>query len=94
MKKWGFGEIGVLGRLGKIKKVFSLTEYFFLYAGTAGLEPVTYCVTGSRSNQLSYAPVGCIMYYVLWYLYKILHTKYFILSQVAGARLGLATPAL
>gem|GEM_PF-1058552 len=25
-------------------------------AGTAGLEPVTYCVTGSRSNQLSYAP--------------------------------------
>jgi hypothetical protein len=26
-------------------------------AGTAGLEPVTYCVTGSRSNQLSYAPI-------------------------------------
>ena len=26
-------------------------------AGTTGLEPATYCVTGSRSNQLSYAPV-------------------------------------
>ena len=26
------------------------------FAGTAGLEPVAYCVTGSRSNQLSYAP--------------------------------------
>lgn len=25
-------------------------------AGTTGLEPATYCVTGSRSNQLSYAP--------------------------------------
>lgn len=31
-----------------------LSTVFF--AGTAGLEPVTYCVTGSRSNQLSYAP--------------------------------------
>lgn len=27
------------------------------FAGTTGLEPATYCVTGSRSNQLSYAPV-------------------------------------
>ena len=34
------------------------TRLDFLYcAGTAGLEPVTYCVTGSRSNQLSYAPI-------------------------------------
>ena len=27
------------------------------FAGTTGLEPATYCVTGSRSNQLSYAPI-------------------------------------
>ncbi len=26
------------------------------FAGAKGLEPSTYCVTGSRSNQLSYAP--------------------------------------
>ena len=31
-------------------------------AGTTGLEPATYCVTGSRSNQLSYAPVSKIVF--------------------------------
>ena len=25
-------------------------------AGATGFEPATYCVTGNRSNQLSYAP--------------------------------------
>lgn len=30
-------------------------------AGATGLEPATYCVTGSRSNQLSYAPVYFIV---------------------------------
>ncbi len=33
----------------------------FSLAGTTGLEPATYCVTGSRSNQLSYAPVFCFL---------------------------------
>ena len=28
----------------------------FLLAGATGLEPATFCVTGRRSNQLSYAP--------------------------------------
>ena len=32
------------------------------FAGATGLEPATYCVTGSRSNQLSYAPiVSCVV---------------------------------
>ena len=29
----------------------------FLWAGLTGLEPATYCVTGNRSNQLSYSPI-------------------------------------
>ena len=29
----------------------------FFMAGTKGLEPSTFCVTGRRSNQLSYAPI-------------------------------------
>ena len=37
-------------------KAFYFGQDLFSSAGTAGLEPVTYCVTGSRSNQLSYAP--------------------------------------
>ncbi len=41
---------------GQIKK-HPKNVLYALFAGTAGLEPVTYCVTGSRSNQLSYAPV-------------------------------------
>ena len=32
-------------------------QSLFFLAGTTGLEPATYCVTGSRSTQLSYAPV-------------------------------------
>ncbi len=36
-------------------------QALLLIAGTTGLEPATYCVTGSRSNQLSYAPVLCFL---------------------------------
>ena len=39
------------------QKTAYLRAVFKYCAGTAGLEPVTYCVTGSRSNQLSYAPI-------------------------------------
>ena len=35
----------------------ALKSDFVNNAGTTGLEPATYCVTGSRSNQLSYAPI-------------------------------------
>ena len=39
------------------RKAPSLWMELFFDAGATGLEPATYCVTGSRSNQLSYAPV-------------------------------------
>ncbi len=49
-------------------------------AGATGLEPATYCVTGSRSNQLSYAPIFFVVLFSFF--------------CVAGARLELATSAL
>ena len=33
-------------------------------AGVTGLEPATSCVTGRRSNQLSYTPNNIIIYLV------------------------------
>ena len=33
-----------------------ILQYINYIAGTTGLEPATFCVTGRRSNQLSYAP--------------------------------------
>ncbi len=32
---------------------------FYKLAGWTGLEPATFCVTGRRSNQLSYHPENC-----------------------------------
>ena len=43
-------------RTGQIKKHI-ISDVFFIYlAGLKGLEPSTFCVTGRRSNQLSYNP--------------------------------------
>ena len=33
-------------------------------AGVTGLEPATFCVTGRRSNQLSYTPIGLTRYLI------------------------------
>ena len=35
---------------------------FFLMAGVTGLGPATFCVTGRRSNQLSYTPLSRFSY--------------------------------
>ena len=35
-----------------------LKRRFYLMAGVTGLGPATFCVTGRRSNQLSYTPSG------------------------------------
>lgn len=43
-------------------------------AGVTGLEPATFCVTGRRSNQLSYTPIGLTRYLIQNKKYK---SKYF-----------------
>gem|GEM_PF-1694731 len=44
----------VLGGTKKLRRVFG--EFFEKVAGWTGLEPAAFCVTGRRSNQLSYHP--------------------------------------
>lgn len=46
-------------------------------AGVTGLEPATFCVTGRRSNQLSYTPIGLTRYLIQNKKYK---SKYFFLE--------------
>ena len=36
-------------------------DYQLLVAGVTGLEPATSCVTGRRSNQLSYTPTNLMV---------------------------------
>jgi hypothetical protein len=36
-------------------------NYYQLVAGVTGLEPATSCVTGRRSNQLSYTPTNLLV---------------------------------
>ena len=36
-------------------------------AGVKGLEPSASCVTGRRSNQLSYTPLGCVSFYQIFF---------------------------
>ncbi len=48
--------VGFLYRLINLK-LSAVCFLWMCFAGTKGLEPSTFCVTGRRSNQLSYAPV-------------------------------------
>ena len=41
----------------RILRLFQRGKRVFRMAGWTGLEPATFCVTGRRSNQLSYHPV-------------------------------------
>ena len=38
-----------------------LTRLLKELAGTTGLEPAASAVTGQRSNQLNYVPLGCLL---------------------------------
>ena len=79
-----WGSVGVsyfqysgMGGLSKRKNRYSHTCLSRM-AGTTGLEPATYCVTGSRSNQLSYAPK--IVFRIQYTVSSISSTKYPILD--------------
>jgi hypothetical protein len=41
--------------------VLDENDYQLLVAGVTGLEPATSCVTGRRSNQLSYTPTNLMV---------------------------------
>lgn len=51
-----------------IKKGTSEEVPFFIMAGTTRLELATSCVTGMRSNQLSYAPMSIVFNYQNWFV--------------------------
>ena len=70
-------------------------------AGTTGLEPATFCVTGRRSNQLSYAPkyhkkekIRATSFSLFTTPPLHIHVVYFFFFTVPGVRIELTTLGL